>query len=1633
MATFAELLVRIGGDATGFTTAMGTVSSQLDKTFTDAQKKIAGFDKLGVSLSGIGTTLTAGLTLPIAAVGIAATKMAADFELGMRKVTSLLGGATQGEFRALSDQTLELSRRLGVDAVNAADGLYMAISSGIPKENALTFLEIASKAAIAGLTDTRVAVDGMTTILQAFGLQTSETQKVADAMFQAVNLGKMEFPELAASIGLAAGSAKALGVSYQELLAAGATLTNTTGQKIPEAMTMLQSAMKAVIEPTADMQKLIKSLGYESGVALIKAKGLEGGLQAISAAAGGSIEVLAAAFGRVEGLRATLGITGDNAKRAASDLDGLKNSAGAATKAFDEIDKATGRGLTRLKVELQGIAIELGTALLPSVNSLLSTVKPMVGIMADAVRAFTALPQPIQQTTVGLVALAAALGPAIYLTGNLVTGFGALSKALLIIAPQIVAFGTALKTASAYAAGDFIGALTKGQTALLGFMKIAKLASIPIVVGTVVYLALDKLNEYGTKLDQTAEKIKELSKRQSENGALVASLTHSEGAHSAAVTKTASAYESLMGFMKNLKPPSPNPAAEAALALKRLKEEQERLNEVVATAKLRYDAVARAYNAGNASVDQLASALGNLTKAQRAADPEKWIEDQKKANESFQKWAATLEQKMLNAEGNITKARLEWLAFSAALVEDAPNEQLQRMADSASLLGGQMEHLSKIKWPDSIKSLSTQTEQAIEDEKLLGIEGEKTAEKLRAAYERLESEGLLNDRTRLQSKRNILAQEIKEAEAAGQKITEAQRKQLEEYEKILAGHGNKIRSFWRDLSKEIEGIARNWAVDIGRGLWDTLLGKGRREFNRGLDDQTADLQASLTERSAEWAAYQTDIAAQQQEARQKYEDTLAEERAALDESLSERTQEYADAEAETANKLEQVRVGARKDLDKTLADLAASLEERRGEYDAYVLDINEKLRETRREHANQLAAQLSDLQGSLDDHRRSYEEYVKDVNKRLGRIGVDYAESLDDETKQTKAGIEDKQQEYKRDEEDTIERIARLKRAGKTEQDEEVQDLRKSLRRKKEDLDEYIRERNEALAEYADDAKRQNERDVADLKESLAERTAEWTRYQAENAKKRSEAISKNATDLAKNEADLAKSLANRTADWVKYQADNAKKVEEAHTKYAEGLAKEESDLAESLAKKKKSLDDYVAATEKKWDAIQASALVALNKEESDLAASLAKRQSEYDAYVSDTQAKLDALVGMHRTAWDDIGGMMVNAFERAGESLMTFVTDYLMGELLDKLKKGELWDALTAFGKKIAGVFSGGGGVGSTIPSLPGAIPGASSTIAGAGSSSAGMAGAAGSSAAAWVGVAATAIGTAITAIGQAKMEGTLNAIEREARYAQIHLYYLLERANLYWPQLEDIHWYLWNRQDKWFESLDNYALRIDSYMDRIIRNLDERIAPAVEEARSWLQVISEILRDGFGSLPAAMVSAVSPIVAAVVGEPAGTPTEPAQRVATQVPGSLPTTRRGSEGPTRTGAKAIPLPVAAQYGSSDWLTGMLSRQEATLANVLKGYDPNNPLGKEDWAAAYAANTGPAYQEWLTGAITSTKGMLEQWATWAKAVADQARATAANAERAIVVNLEGGSARDQEFADMVINRYTRQLKAGGLL
>lgn len=483
------------------------------KALADAKRAIdqhtqdiaASFREMGDKLRNVGNdfmragaSITA-LTAPLVGIGVVSLKMAADFELGMRKVTSLMGTVAEEDFRKLSDETLNLSKRLGVDAVKATEALYEAISAGVPKENAIQFLEVASVAAIAGVTSTKTAVDSLTTVLNAYHLESSKAKEVSDAMFMAVNLGKFNFEQLAASMGKTSGFAAQLGVSFQEVLGAATTISKQ-GFTVSQAMTQIQSAMKAIIAPNQEMNALLEKTGFESGQAMLKALGFEASLQKVREAAGGSVEEMTRGLGRIEGFKGLLALTGENAKAAAQDLreiihasDGL----GAATLAYNEINKSAARQWEILKTQIKDSAIELGTALLPSARQAVDALTPLIHGVQGLASGFAGLPDGLQKTSIGLIAAGVAAGGATIAFGALMRGAGDITRLvgdIVKFASESSVLASVLKALSVEGLG-FAGTLGVSGVALAGF-------------GAAVIATISNLNELRERHQEIVERLK---------------------------------------------------------------------------------------------------------------------------------------------------------------------------------------------------------------------------------------------------------------------------------------------------------------------------------------------------------------------------------------------------------------------------------------------------------------------------------------------------------------------------------------------------------------------------------------------------------------------------------------------------------------------------------------------------------------------------------------------------------------------------------------------------------------------------------------------------------------------------------------------------------------------------------------------------------------------------------------------------------------------------------------------------------------------------------------------------------------------------------------------------------------------
>lgn len=307
--------------------------------------EITAFDVFG----GIG--ISAGIAFAQAAKG--AYEFEKQFQQSMKEVATLSSGI-KGSLTDYMNQVMEITREIPVLANDAAKALYQIVSAGHDGANGMKVLEVSAKAAIGGVTDTATAADAITTVLNAYKLDASKAQEVSDQLFTTVRLGKTDFGQLGKSIAQAAPIAASFGIDIKEVLAAVASITKQ-GVPTSEAMTKIRAA--------------ILGTANQLGDAAFKGRTFQEALELIYDKAGGSSTKMKELLGTDEALQAALMLTGEKAKEAASDLDEVNNSAGAAEAAFKEMASSAENQMKLLGNNITAALRPLGQEILKEISA----------------------------------------------------------------------------------------------------------------------------------------------------------------------------------------------------------------------------------------------------------------------------------------------------------------------------------------------------------------------------------------------------------------------------------------------------------------------------------------------------------------------------------------------------------------------------------------------------------------------------------------------------------------------------------------------------------------------------------------------------------------------------------------------------------------------------------------------------------------------------------------------------------------------------------------------------------------------------------------------------------------------------------------------------------------------------------------------------------------------------------------------------------------------------------------------------------------------------------------------------------------------------------------------------------------
>ncbi len=178
--------------------ALNTGNSLFWKTGLDTKGLQSGALKSKGILAGLSKSITrmdvfAGLAigsaLAFAKISKQAYNFSKDFEHAMKEVMTI-SDATKSNFKGISAEIVEMSKTVPDNAIKLSKAFYQIVSSGQDGAKAMDTLKVSADLAVAGITDTMVAADAITYVMNSFGEAAGDAENIAGKLFMTVKLGK---------------------------------------------------------------------------------------------------------------------------------------------------------------------------------------------------------------------------------------------------------------------------------------------------------------------------------------------------------------------------------------------------------------------------------------------------------------------------------------------------------------------------------------------------------------------------------------------------------------------------------------------------------------------------------------------------------------------------------------------------------------------------------------------------------------------------------------------------------------------------------------------------------------------------------------------------------------------------------------------------------------------------------------------------------------------------------------------------------------------------------------------------------------------------------------------------------------------------------------------------------------------------------------------------------------------------------------------------------------------------------------------------------------------------------------------------------------------------------------------------
>jgi len=361
MASMAEVSIKLS--------AIDELSPKLQQI----EKEFGVFDRIGGTLQNVGVQMAA-MGAAIGGPLIAAVKTFAEFEQQMTNVATV-AGATEEEFNQLTEAAQRVGETTKFSASEAAQGLYSLASAGMSAGDQIASLDGVAALAAATNADLAKSSETMVSVLSQFGMEAKEAGKVADIFATAISKSQASLPKLADSMRYAGTIAGSLGQPLESVGAALMTMYDA-GLKGEQAGTALRNILNTLVNPAKAASEALKSMGVSMSDIDPRTKSLAevvGKLKDSGVDAASAMKIFGSEAGPA---MAALLQEGEQGIR---DYEQALRDSGGAAEAMAEQQMGTLQGMFKmLKSQFEGIAIEVGKALVPMVEAFANGIKKLL-------------------------------------------------------------------------------------------------------------------------------------------------------------------------------------------------------------------------------------------------------------------------------------------------------------------------------------------------------------------------------------------------------------------------------------------------------------------------------------------------------------------------------------------------------------------------------------------------------------------------------------------------------------------------------------------------------------------------------------------------------------------------------------------------------------------------------------------------------------------------------------------------------------------------------------------------------------------------------------------------------------------------------------------------------------------------------------------------------------------------------------------------------------------------------------------------------------------------------------------------------------------------------------------------------